>query len=133
MAEDMPFATEEEFKKRVFHYPDIPLTELAPGSMSHLIAGEQVVVSFLTMPAGAYFPEHRHESEQIMIVLEGYCDEIVEGKLYRVEKGDVIHLPSNIEHGAYIREVDCRVIDIFAPPRADLVEKAKEALEKAPS
>ena len=26
-----------------------------------------------------------------MIVLDGYCDEIIEGKRYRVQKGDVIH------------------------------------------
>lgn len=130
MVEKEPFATEEEFRKRVYHYPDIPPTELAPGSMSHLIAGDKVVVSFLTMPAGAHFPVHKHEAEQIMIVLEGYCDEIIEGKLYRVRSGDVIMLPSNIEHGAYLREVDCRVIDIFAPPRPDLVEKARKALGK---
>ena len=130
MAEREPYATEEEFKKRVIHYADIPLSELAPGSMSHLVVGEQVVVSFLTMPANSYFPVHQHEAEQIMIVLDGYLDHIIEGKLYRVEKGDVDILPSNIPHGAYIREVDCRVIDIFAPPRADLVAKSKEAYDK---
>lgn len=54
-----------------------------------------------------------------MVVVEGYCDEIVEGKLYRLNKGDVIHLPSNIEHGAYIRDMDCVVIDIFSPARED--------------
>jgi quercetin dioxygenase-like cupin family protein len=130
MSKQEPYATEEEFRKRVVHYPDIPPTELAPASMSHLVVGEQAVVSFLTMPAKAYFPVHQHEAEQIMIVLDGYMDEIIEGKLYRVKKGDVLILPSNIPHGGQIREVDCRVIDIFAPPRADLVEKAKKAMAK---
>jgi len=98
--------------------------------MSHLVLGDQAVVSFLTMSANSHFPVHQHEAEQIMIVLDGYMDEIIEGKLYRVKKGDVLILPSNIPHGGYIREVNCRVIDIFAPPRADLVRKAKEAYEK---
>ncbi|MDI6753537.1 MAG: cupin domain-containing protein [Thermodesulfobacteriota bacterium] len=125
-----PYASEEEFKKRVIHYPDISLTELVPGSNSHLVFGERAMVSFLTMPANSYFPPHRHEAEQIMTVVDGYMDEIIEGKLYRVKKGDVIVLPSNIEHGGRLREVDCKVIDIFIPPREDYREKYLKTLEK---
>ena len=40
MAEKEPYATTEEYKKRVIHYPDVPLTELAPGQMSYLVFGE---------------------------------------------------------------------------------------------
>ena len=130
MAGKEPYASEEEFKKRVVHYPDVPLTELVPGSNSHLVVGERVLVSFLTMSAHSYFPPHRHEAEQIMIVLDGYMDEIIERKLYSVKKGDVLILPSNIEHGGRIYEVDCRVIDIFAPPREDLLEKYRKTLER---
>ena len=121
-----PYATEKEIKERVIHYNDIPLLELAPGSKTHLIAGEQAVLSILTMSANSYFPIHQHEAEQIMIVLEGHLEHIIDGKIYHVGKGDVVILPSNIPHGAYIVDVDCRVIDIFAPPRQDLVTKAKE-------
>ncbi len=128
---ELPFASDQEFKRRVVHYPDIPLVELVPGSNSHLVFGDKITVSFLTMAANSYFPPHRHEPEQIMIVLDGYADEIVEGKLYRLQKGDVMLLPSNIEHGAYLREVDCRVIDIFSPPREDFREKYLKATEKA--
>lgn len=131
LGNELPYATGEEFKKRVSRYPDIPLTELVPGSNSHLVFGERIMVSFLTMSAKSFFPPHRHEAEQIMIVLEGFCDEIIEGKLYRVNPGDVIILPSNIEHGAYLREVDCRVIDIFSPPREDFRVKYLKALEAA--
>ena len=70
------------------------------------------------------------EAEQIMIVIDGYMDEIIEGKLYSVKKGDVLTLPSNMEHGGRIGEVDCSVIDIFSPPREDFVEKLKKTLEK---
>ncbi len=127
---ELPFASEQEFKRRVTHYPDIPLVELAPGCNSHLVFGDKIMVSFLTMSANSFFPPHRHEAEQIMIVLDGYADEIVEGKLYRLEKGDVIFLPANVEHGAYLREVDCRVIDIFSPPREDFRDKYLKTTQK---
>jgi len=128
MGDREPHASEQEFKKRVVQYADVPLTELVPGSTSHLVVGERILVSFLTMSANSYFPPHRHEAEQIMIVLDGYIDEIIEGKLYSAKKGDVLILPSNIVHGGYIGEVDCRVIDIFSPPREDYLEKFRKTL-----
>ena len=127
-----PYATKEEFSERVTHYPDVPQVQLNPGSMSHVVSTDKVMLSFLTQEANAYFPPHRHEAEQIMIVIDGGQDEIVEGKLYPLHKGDVIVLPSNVEHGGYIHDTGCVAIDIFIPPRADLLEKVKAALgEKA--
>lgn len=130
MPEAEIYATEEEFKKRIVNYHTVPLTELVPGTMSHIVAGDRGLVSFLTMTAHSLFPPHRHEAEQIMIVIEGYMDEIIEEKLYRVKEGDVIILPSNIEHGGQLREVDCRAIDIFVPPRQDYMEKLRKTLEE---
>lgn len=124
------YATEEEYKKRIIHYHDVPMTELVPGCNSHIVSGERGLVSFLTMPANALFPPHRHESEQIMIVLDGHLDEIIDGKLYPIKEGDVIIVPSNVEHGAQIHEVDCKAIDIFVPPRQDYLEKLRKTLEE---
>jgi quercetin dioxygenase-like cupin family protein len=131
MAGTEPYATEKEFKQRIVHYPDVPLAELVPGTTSHIVPGERSLISFLTMSANSFFPPHRHEAEQIMIVIDGYMDEIIEGKLYRVKKGDVIILPPNVEHGGYIREIDCKAIDIFAPPRQDYLEMHRKAVADA--
>ena len=107
-----PVASSEEFSSHVIHYPDLPWVELVKGSNTRLVTGEQSMISFLKMDAHSYFAPHRHKQEQIMIVLDGYCDEIIEGKLYRVKKGDVIVLPPNIEHGAYIGDQDVQVIRV---------------------
>ena len=123
-----PVATPEEFKSHVIHYPDLPPVELVKGSNSRLIAGEQSMISFLKMDARSYFAPHRHKQEQIMIVLDGSCDEIIEGKLYRVKKGDVIILPPNIEHGAYIGDQDVQVIDVFGDVRSDYLLKMQQAM-----
>jgi len=114
---------EDRDKHIIRPYEDIPLTELVPGSLSHLVAGKNALLSFLTMKAGSIFELHSHPHEQIMIVIEGYCDEVIKDKIYRVEKGDVIYLPPNVEHGAFIREVDCKAIDIFSPVRDDYKQK----------
>jgi len=107
-------------------YEEVHLTELVSGSLSHLIGGKNIMVSFLTMKAGSIFELHSHPQEQIMVVIEGHCDEIIEDKIYEVKKGDVIYLPANIRHGAFLREVDCKAIDIFSPPREDYKQKYSE-------
>jgi len=126
-----PYATREEFNQRIVHYPDIPPAELVPGANSHIVSTEKITVSFLTMNPGIYFEIHRHEAEQVMVVLDGAIDEIIEGKLYPTKKGDVILLPSNTEHGGYGSEQGCTVIDIFCPPRQDFVAKLEAAKKKA--
>jgi len=123
-----PAATSEEFKSHVVHYPDLPPVELVKGSNSRLIAGEQSMISFLTMDAHSYFAPHHHTQEQIMIVLDGSCDEIIEGKIYHVSKGDVIVLPPNIVHGAYIGDQDVQVIDVFGEVRSDYMLKMEQKM-----
>jgi quercetin dioxygenase-like cupin family protein len=121
-------ATQEEFQSHVIHYPDLPELELVKGSNSRLVAGEQSMISFLTMTKNSYFAPHHHSQEQIMIVLDGSCDEIIEGKLYHVKKGDVIVLPQNIVHGAYIGDEDVHVIDVFGEVRSDYLLKMEQAM-----
>ena len=105
---------------------ETPLTELVKGSNSHLLRGSNVLLSFLTMKAGSVFELHSHPEEQIMIVIEGYCDEVIEDRMYRLGPGDVVRLPPNVRHGAFLRDVDCQAIDVFAPPRADYAALYRE-------
>jgi quercetin dioxygenase-like cupin family protein len=58
-----------------------------------------------------------------MIVTDGACDTILEGKPYHLEAGDVLVVPSNMEHGNYISDRGLRMIEVFSPPRQDLVAK----------
>ena len=124
-----PYATQEEFNRRVVRYQDVPPIELAAGIKSHIVSAEKITVSFVTMEPNAQVPIHHHEAEQIMIVADGACDQIADGKLYHLEKGDVVILPAKIKHGGYISDKGCRAIDIFCPPREDFVAKL-EAVKK---
>ena len=126
MEKKEPYATQEEYSKYVIHYTDVPTLELAPGIKTHIISAEKITLSFASAEPNAQISPHRHENEQIMIVTDGAVDFIIEGKLYRVEKGDVVVLPSNTEHGAYIADKGSRVIDVFSPPRQDFVAKLEE-------
>ena len=51
-------------------------------------------------------------------LVKGSCDEIIDGKIYKVKKGAVVVLPPNIVHGAYIGNEDVQVIDVFGEVRS---------------
>ena len=125
-----PYATQEEFNKRVVRYRDVPLMDLAPGIKMHFVSAEKLSIFFSIMEPNSQVPIHQHEAEQIMVIADGACDATADGKLYHLEKGDVFIVPSNSVHGAYVSEKGCRTIEVFAPPRHDLVEKL-EALKKS--
>ncbi len=123
-----PYASQEEFSKRVTHYADVPVVELRPGIKVHIVSAERMTVTFGTLAPGVCAPAHHHEQEQIMLVVDGGCDFMLDGKLYPMKKGDVIVVPSNMEHGAYSSDKGCRIIEVFSPPRQDFVEKLRKVL-----
>jgi len=121
-------ANESEQSATIITYARVPEVQLAPGAMSHIIAGENMTLSIASLKAGSYFPVHTHASmEQIMLVLSGELDAILDRKLYRMKPGDLIRFPAGHEHGAQMIDVDCEIVDIFSPARPDYVEKLRQA------
>ena len=127
-----PASREERERYIIDPLSDVPLTGLVEGSFSRLVATEQMTLSFITMKAHSVFELHTHPHAQCMIVLDGYCDEVIGDKLYRVQKGDVLYLPPYTPHGAFLRSADCKALDIFCPSRDDYVAKYQEQNGGAP-
>ncbi|MFC1931062.1 cupin domain-containing protein [Chloroflexota bacterium] len=128
-----PYATPEEFNRCITRYRDIPIIEMAPGVKAHILSSERMTVIYVTLAPNSFIPLHHHEQEQIMTVVEGECDEIIDGKLYHLKEGDVVRLASNQEHGTYVSEKGCLTIEVFSPVREDYVAKmaaVKKSLRK---
>ena len=121
-----PYATQEDYSKYVIRYTDVPTIGLAPGIKAHIISADRITLSFANCEPNAQLPPHRHENEQMLIVMDGAVDFLIEGKQYHLEKGDVVVLPSNTEHGAYFTDRGAHVIDVFSPPRQDFVARLEE-------
>lgn len=96
----------------------IPVREIFPGLRARLIHTDRVSHSWVEVDAGASFPEHQHPHEQIVSVLEGELELIVEGVAHRLTPGLVFVIPPNARHsGSGVTA--CRVLDAFAPARDD--------------
>jgi gluconolactonase len=114
---------------KVYDLYDLQLTGLVPGSNSRLISGKNTQISFISMDPGAVFEHHIHPEEQMMLVLRGECEEILLDGEQAMKKDDVVLIPGNMVHGAYISDLGCDAIDIFWPARADYSANEKARME----
>lgn len=115
--------------KYFFTVKELPLVRLTEKSKSHMVLGQNVLISFIENPPGCVFPLHSHESEQILIMLEGEEDHICGEERFLMKAGDICIHPPNVMHGGETK-TGFKGIDIFVPPRADHVEKLKQALRE---
>lgn len=97
---------------------DLPVKELFPGLRARLIHSERVTHSWVDVDPGATFPEHRHPHEQIVSVLAGSLELIVDGVPHVLTPGLVYVIPPNVPHSGG-SQGGCRVLDTFAPARDD--------------
>jgi len=96
----------------------LPVREIFPGLRARLIHTDRVTHSWVTVDEGASFPEHQHPHEQIVSVLEGELELVVDGVPHRLKPGQVFVIPPDARHSG--RGVTaCRVLDAFAPGRDD--------------
>jgi quercetin dioxygenase-like cupin family protein len=96
----------------------LAVREIFPGLRARLVHTDRVTHSWVDVSAGATFPEHQHPHEQIVTVLEGELELVVEGVTHRLTPGVVFVIPPDARHSG--RGVTaCRVLDAFAPARDD--------------
>ena len=92
--------------------------DLAPGVSTRIFPGEQAMLSVVTIAPGAEGTMHHHPEEQWGVLLEGSAVRIQGGEEIAVRKGDFWRTPGGVPHTMRAGPEGCRVLDIFAPPRA---------------
>lgn len=101
----------------------IPVEALAPGIERRMIVGERLMICRLRFDPFVVTPVHTHPHEQMTIVERGRVRFFIEGEERIVHAGDVLHFPSNIEHGATMMDEEVVLIDIFTPIREDFLPR----------
>ena len=74
--------------------------------------------------AGLTWPEERHEAEQGGYILKGKVESHSEDKTFILGPGDSYFIESNVPHYTHFVE-ETILIDIFSPPRKELMEKGR--------
>jgi quercetin dioxygenase-like cupin family protein len=97
---------------------ELPVREIFPGLRARLIHTDRVSHSWVDVDEGAPFALHSHPHEQIVTVIEGELELVVDGETHRLTPGTVFVIPPNVPHsGRGIKKT--RVLDTFAPTRDD--------------
>ena len=96
----------------------LPVRQIFPGLRARLIHSDRVSHSWVEVDPGATFPEHQHPHEQIVTVLSGELDLVVEGVTHVLKPGVVLVIPPEVRHSGGSR-TGCRVVDACAPVRED--------------
>ncbi len=104
-----------------FRKEDLPLRPDVPGAAMWAVALERAMLTWYELAPHTRFEAHRHEAEQITLVLEGELVFEVDGREVRVGQGEVIALPSGVPHGCWTGERPTRAVDAWSPPRPDLL------------
>jgi len=106
---------------RIYRLEELPTDSPMEGITRRRIVGRQMMLAEVSLLAGCAVPTHRHENEQIAVVIGGRVrfglgEPGSDGyREVEVGAGEVMHLPSNVPHSAEVLE-DARVLDMFSPP-----------------
>lgn len=99
----------------------IPVETPAAGIERRMMVGQQLMACRLHFAPRVITPIHRHPHEQLTLVLQGRVRFTIEGDERVAAAGDVLHFPSNAEHGATMLDEDVVLVDVFTPIREDFL------------
>ena len=97
---------------------EIQEKEIFPGLKGKFVHGENISWAFWEVKKGAKVDLHKHHHEQIMHVVEGKFEFTLNNKTKVYGNGDVVVIPSNIEHSG-LALTDCKLMDVFSPAREE--------------
>jgi unsaturated pyranuronate lyase len=110
---------------RLHRWDEIALEKITEMISQKIVAGEREMLAQIYLKRGALVPMHAHESEQMTYVLQGALRFLVSGEEITVREGEVLHIPSGIEHQAEALE-DTFELDFFSPIRQDWPDRATD-------
>lgn len=101
-----------------YELSEVTQNDLLPGFKVRFIHSETMTQAFWEIDKDAELPEHSHVHEQVVHVLEGEFELVVEGESYLMKPGEVLVISSNAKHSGKAI-TDCRIHDAFSPVRED--------------
>jgi len=106
----------------VVSWEEIPMTTIRPGVRRQVYSTDDVLMARHELEPGMTLRPHTHtEFDQLVYIAEGTCDYYVDGTAHRMVAGTFLLVPRGSEH--YVQPIGepCVNIDIFVPPRADMM------------
>lgn len=106
----------------VVNWDDIPVTDLRPGVRRQVYATDEVMLARHELAVGMQLNPHTHsEFDQLVYIAAGRCNYYVDSTPHDMTAGSFLLVPRGSEHYVEPTEAPCVNIDVFVPPRADML------------
>jgi len=105
-----------------YRWDDIAEEHLNESLSRKIITGDRTMIAHIFLKKGCVVPAHSHDNEQMTYILKGALQFTINGREILLKEGEVMHIPSNVVHGAVAVE-DTLDVDVFCPPRQDWLDK----------
>ncbi|HEU0235962.1 MAG TPA: cupin domain-containing protein [Candidatus Limnocylindrales bacterium] len=96
-----------------------PLDIWGDSVRARAVEGERITFAVVELAPGAVVPEHRHEAEQVGIVIEGTVTFTIADETRDLGPGGTWRIPSQAPHTVVAGPAGAIVIDTFSPTRDD--------------
>jgi quercetin dioxygenase-like cupin family protein len=106
---------------RLHRWDEIALEKVTEMISRKIVTGDREMLAQIYLKKGAMVPIHSHESEQMTYVLQGAMKFLVGGEEITLREGEVLHIPSWMEHQAEALD-DTFELDFFSPIRQDWID-----------
>jgi quercetin dioxygenase-like cupin family protein len=106
---------------RLHRWDEIALEKVTEMLSRKIVTGERAMIAQVYLKAGCVVPMHAHESEQMTYILQGALRFLAGGEEITVREGEVLHIPTWIEHQAEALD-DTFSLDVFSPIRQDWLD-----------
>ena len=100
------------------------------GVLGRVVHGERITLGVIELDPGSVVPEHRHENEQLGLVLSGSLVFRVGEESRELAAGGAYRIPAQTPHDVRTGPEGAVVVDVFAPVREEW--KALEERERPP-
>lgn len=136
MADDTSLGTSEVRSMESLAQLVSPWTELAgleiqQGLTIRPVVGDELLASFVQIAPGVIAPEHTHQEEQLIVMLEGELEVTVGGDVHQMHAGDALLIPSLVPHSARTGAHPAVELDVFSPPRQAILDLLASVREPA--
>jgi quercetin dioxygenase-like cupin family protein len=109
---------------------ELDLQQIWDGAAARSVHGDRLTLAVVELDPGSVVPEHRHDHEQLGLVLHGSVTFRVDDERRELSAGGTWRIPSNVPHEVHVGPEGAVVIDAFAPARDDW--RGRTQLERPP-
>jgi quercetin dioxygenase-like cupin family protein len=112
-----------------YNWNDIAIEQMNAHVTRQVIHGGAITIARIGITKGGAVPTHAHVNEQVLNVISGRLQVVVDGQEIVLEGGQTLVIPPNVPHSVLAVD-DVVAVDVFSPRREDWIRGDDAYLRK---